>query len=55
MTCSNGTFIIQIKSREHETCQGVIRFVEQNEKIAFRSTLELMKLIDSAARSDEEA
>lgn len=51
------TFIIKIKDGQHNTWQGSVLWVdEQNEK-NFRSALELLKLIDEALtdKKDEEA
>ncbi|MBR0163955.1 MAG: hypothetical protein IJQ12_04695 [Lachnospiraceae bacterium] len=49
-----GTFIVQVQYRQNSSWQGQVIWAEQNKREHFRSTLELMKLIDSAL-SEEEA
>ncbi len=46
-------FIIQILSRENNTWQGTIEWIEKKQKIPFRSALELMCLINSALDESE--
>lgn len=48
------TFIIQIKGTENGTWQGTVNWVEKNEKVAFRSALELIRLMDSSINNQEE-
>ncbi len=48
------TFIIQVKGTENGTWQGTVDWVEEKEKIAFRSVLELIRLMDSAISIQEE-
>ncbi len=43
-----GTFIINVKYRQNATWQGEIIWAEKNERMYFRSALELLKLIDGA-------
>ncbi|MEG0898860.1 MAG: hypothetical protein RSD67_08340 [Oscillospiraceae bacterium] len=43
-----GTFIIQVKYRQHSSWQGSVEWVETGEKKMFRSTMELIKMIDEA-------
>ena len=43
-----GTFIVKIKDTENASWQGTVQWVEGKKEIPFRSTLELIKLIDSA-------
>lgn len=43
-----GTFIVQVQYRQNSSWQGQVIWAEENKKEHFRSTLELMKLIDSA-------
>lgn len=53
-----GTFMNQILNHQNATWQGTINWLEQNKKQPFRSTLELIKLIDGvveAAAGGEEA
>lgn len=44
----NSTFIVQVKCMEHDTWQGKLTWAEKNRSQYFRSTLELLKLIDRA-------
>ncbi|MCH4192361.1 MAG: hypothetical protein LKF52_08635 [Butyrivibrio sp.] len=50
-----GTFIVQVQYRQNSTWQGQVVWAEENRKEYFRSALELMKLIDGAMNSQEEA
>ena len=43
-----GTFLIHIKYRQNATWQGQVTWAEKKKSCNFRSTLELLKLIDSA-------
>ncbi len=49
---SKATFIVQIQYRQNATWQGQIVWKEKDETKKFRSELELIKLIDSAARDN---
>lgn len=52
-----GTFIIRVQQRQHNSWQGQVVWVEQNNKKYFRSVLELLKLIGDvvdAGSEDEE-
>ena len=51
---NNTTFIVEVKSTQHKTWQGVVSWVEENKKENFRSALELIKLLDSAIGQEEE-
>lgn len=42
------TFIIDIKGSQNKTWQGTILWVQRQKKESFRSTLELIRLLDSA-------
>ena len=42
------TFIVDVKSSQQDTWQGTITWTQEQKKIAFRSTLELIRLLDSA-------
>lgn len=42
------SFIVEIKDTQNQSWQGNLTWVEEKKKISFRSTLELIKLIDSA-------
>ena len=52
------TFIVQIQFRQNATWQGVITWSEKKQERHFRSTLEMIKLMDEAmeeARKEDEA
>ncbi len=42
------TFAVQILSQQHSTWQGTVSWTSQQKTQPFRSTLELIKMIDSA-------
>ena len=44
----SSTFIVQFKCMEHVTWQGKLTWAEKNRSQYFRSTLELLKLMDRA-------
>lgn len=50
------TFVIQVQFRQNSTWQGTITWTEQKKTQRFRSTLEMIKLMDSAlaAQGEEE-
>lgn len=48
------TFVIHVKYRQNSTWQGDIFWAEKQEKVNFRSALEMLKLIDSALDQTEE-
>lgn len=41
------TFIIEINDIQNESCQGQIEWVQGQKKRAFRSIMELLRLVDS--------
>lgn len=43
-----GTFVIKVLNTQNATWQGTIDWLEGNRSEAFRSALELIKLVDSA-------
>lgn len=47
------TFLIQMLDNQNMTWQGTITFLDTNQKLPFRSLLELLKLMDSAMGSSE--
>ena len=50
--CSDrGTFIVRVDHCENETWQGRVTWAEENKSEHFRSTLELIKLMDRAIKS----
>ena len=42
------SFMITIKNTQNSTWQGVVNWVDEEKRESFRSTLELLKLLDSA-------
>lgn len=44
---SKATFVIEVTHRENATWQGNVCWVEGNQKLNFRSALELIRLMDS--------
>lgn len=51
---SGNTFVVEIKDTQGQSWQGIIHWVEAQETQAFRSTLELIRLLDSAVSCDED-
>lgn len=41
------TFIIEISDIQNQSCQGQIEWVQGKKKQAFRSMMELLRLVDS--------
>ena len=48
------TFIIQVKGTINGTWQGTVDWVEKNKRVAFRSALELIRLMDSSISVQED-
>lgn len=48
----NDTFIIQIAYQQNDTWQGTLKWMNQGKEAHFRSTLELIHMIDAAVRTD---
>lgn len=48
------TFIIDIKGSHNNTWQDTILWVQKQKKESFRSTLELIRLLDSAVETVKE-
>ena len=51
---SGQTFIIDVKENRNRTWQGTVKWVQEQKQEAFRSTLELIRLLDSAIEMDAE-
>lgn len=51
---NNQTFILEIKSTRNNTWQGTILWVQTQQKVAFRSALEAIKILDSALTEQNE-
>lgn len=54
VTAEKSTFIVQVLFRQNATWQGKVKWVETGEETNFRSTLELLKLMDEAITKSEE-
>ena len=48
------TFVIRIHDCQNSTWQGSILWAERQERKCFRSTLEMISLIEEAVQSDRE-
>ena len=48
------TFVVKVNYRQNASWQGSIRWLEKDIEKNFRSTLELIKLMDSAVESDND-
>ena len=48
------TFIIEVNDTQNQSWQGSIEWVQGQKKQAFRSVLELLKLMDSALNEEDE-
>ena len=48
------TFIVEIQDTQNDSWQGSIEWVQGQKKQAFRSTMELLRLIDSVTRDKDE-
>ncbi|NLT57573.1 MAG: hypothetical protein GXX99_01250 [Clostridiales bacterium] len=47
-------FLVKILGTQHASWQGTITWINRNETQAFRSTLELIKMIDSVVEQEED-
>ena len=50
----NQSFVVEVKSQENHTWQGTITWVEGKKKENFRSTLDLIRLMDSTLANEGE-
>ncbi len=48
------TFIIEVNDTQNQSWQGSIEWVQGQKKQAFRSVLELLKLMESAISKEDE-
>jgi len=53
-TGDKATFIIQVQFRQNSSWQGTITWAERKKTQRYRSTLEMIKLMDSALAEEEE-
>lgn len=49
---NKSTFVVQVQFCQNSSWQGTIAWTEQKKEQRFRSTLELIKLIDEALTSE---
>lgn len=50
----NSTFIVEIKGTKNHSWQGTLTWVDEQKKQSFRSTLELLRLLDSTIEMEDE-
>ena len=48
------TFVVQVKGTGNHTCQGVIKWIEEDKSMTFRSALELLQLMNSAIEFEDD-
>ncbi|MCR5468619.1 MAG: hypothetical protein K6F37_06630 [Lachnospiraceae bacterium] len=53
MDKEKGTFVVHVLGTENATWQGNVLWADRDESTNFRSTLELIKLIDGALEDSE--
>lgn len=51
---SPATFVVTVKCRQNATWQGSVQWLEKKKTLHFRSTLELIRLMDEAVAEQEE-
>lgn len=49
------TFVVQVSYNQNNTWQGTVKWVEQHREQYFRSTLELIRMMDDAISGKEES
>lgn len=49
-----GTFVVHVNKNENDTWQGQVTWADNDEKLSFRSAMELMSIIDAALNTEEE-
>ena len=49
------TFIVKVQYRQNASWQGSIRWLERDTEKNFRSTLELIRLMDSAVGNEDDS
>lgn len=48
MPGDSDVFIVNVQFRQNASWQGTVKWAEQNQEVRFRSTLELLKIMDGA-------
>lgn len=49
------TFVVQVQFRQNASWQGTIQWLDQKKTLKFRSTLEMLKLMDEAVCAEKES
>lgn len=47
------TFILEINDNQNQSWQGTVEWVQEHKKEAFRSVMELLRLLDSVVGNEE--
>lgn len=50
---TNDTFIVQIAYQQNDTWQGTLKWMNQGKEAHFRSTLELIHMMDAAVKGNK--
>ena len=50
----NGSFVIRILDQQHSSWQGTVTWLSNEETRPFRSTMELIFMVDNALRDEDE-
>lgn len=45
------SFVIEIRYMQHSSWQGIVKWLDSEEEICFRSSLELLKILDSVQKA----
>lgn len=45
------SFVIEIRYMQHSSWQGIVKWLDSEEEICFRSSLELLKILDSVRKA----
>jgi hypothetical protein len=53
-TKKEGTFVVHVNKCENDTWQGQVTWADKDEKLNFRSAMELMSIIDAALNKEED-
>ena len=48
------TFIVEINETNNQTWQGEVEWVQGKKKLAFRSVMELLRMVDSVVHDPED-
>ncbi|MCR5581856.1 MAG: hypothetical protein K6F66_09740 [Pseudobutyrivibrio sp.] len=53
MEKQEGTFIVHVNKCQNDTWQGQVTWADKDEKLSFRSAMELMSIMDAALNEEE--